>query len=143
MNHNLIPKRTNKGNSQIPEIDRIINRFTIDNMILNMENIFEKIAHNPNAEKIEKAKKCDKNIVKELITLHTIAFRDEYEWLCKEFNAKNVDICRVPKIEKLKGKANPMYEFTLEYKIKHPIVVFLRKLGIYNFCKKIIGRGED
>ena len=123
--------------------DRILNGFTIDNMVSNMEQIFENVSHNPNKEKIEKAKKCDKKIVKEIITLHTIAFKDEYEWLCKEFNLRNVDIYKIPKKEKLRGKANPMYEYTLEYKIKHPIVVFLRKLGIYNFCKKIIGRGED
>ncbi len=112
-------------------------------MILNMEKIFEKISKNPNEKIIEHAKNCDKKIVKELITLHIIAYKDEYEWLCKEFNIKNVDVYKLPKQEKLKGKANPMYEYTVEYKIKHPIVVFLRKIGIYNFCKKLMGRGED
>ncbi len=123
--------------------NRILNGFTIDNMVSNMEKIFETVSKNPNEKKIEKARNCDKNIVKELITLHTISFQNEYEWLCKEFNLKNVDIYKIPQQEKLKGKANPMYEHTLEYKIKHPIVIFLRKIGLYNFYKKITRRWRD
>ena len=122
---------------------RILAGFTIDNMVSNMETNFKEIATNPNPYKIEKGKQCDKKIVKELLTLNIIAFREEYDWLCAQFNMKNIDIYKIPNTRKLKGKENPMYEFTLEYKIKHPIVVFLRKIGIYDFCKKLIGRGED
>ena len=123
--------------------ERILNGFTIDNMVSNMEKIFDEIKQNPNKEKIENARLQSLRIQKELITLYFIAYKDEYNWLCKEYNRKNVDVLYIPKNEKLKGKANPMYEYTLEYKIKHPIVVFLRKIGIYNFCKKLLGRGEN
>ena len=36
-------------------------------------------------------------------------------------------------------KKEQFYEHTLEYKIKHPIVVVLRKMGIYDKIKQIIG----
>ena len=61
----------------------------------------------------------------------------KYEWLSREFNAKNVD--RDYEFERKQSKYD-YYEQTLEYKIKHPIVVVLRKIGIYDFCKKIIGK---
>ena len=124
--------------------DRILKGFTIDNMISNMSKVFDKISQNPNKEKIKKAEKETLTTKKELITLYFTAFKQEYNWLCSEFNKKNVDIFKkINGTKKLKGKENPMYEYTLEYKIKHPIVVFLRKIGIYEFCKKLIGRGEE
>ena len=122
---------------------RVLNGFTIDNMVSNMEKIFDEIKQNPNKNKIENAKKQSLKVHKELITLYFIAFKDEYKWLCKEYNKRNIDVLYIPKGIKLKGKDNPLYEHTLEYKIKHPIVVFLRKIKIYGFIKKILGRGED
>ena len=121
---------------------RILDGFTIDNMIVNMEKVFETIYQNPNSLKIEQAKKMQGNIdiTKELITKYFISAGDEYEWLAKKFNAENVD--RDWKLEK---KANKMlyYENTLEYKIKHPFYVILTKLHIYGFIKKILKRGEN
>lgn len=122
--------------------NRILNGFTIDNMIKKMEDEFQQIAQNPKKDKIEHAKNCDKKIVKELITYHLLAFKDDYEWLCNDFNINNVDIFNT-NVLKLRGKENPLYEHTLEYKIKHPIVIFLRKIKIYDFLKKILRRGED
>ena len=121
---------------------RILDGFTIDNMIVNMEKVFETIYQNPNNLKIEQAKKMQGNIdiTKELITKYFIAAGPEYEWLAKKFNVENVD--RDWKLEK---KANKMlyYENTLEYKIKHPFYVILTKLHIYGFIKKILKRGEN
>ena len=62
--------------------------------------------------------------------------------MCNDFNINNVDIFNT-NVLKLRGKENPLYEHTLEYKIKHPIVIFLRKIKIYDFLKKILRRGED
>ena len=123
---------------------RILNGFTIDNMVQNMEHELEFIAKNPSKEKINNGRNLQNNIgiTKELITMYFNAYESEYEWLCREFNMKNVDR-KVLKTKRLKGKDNPMYEHTLEYKIKHPIVVMLRRIGIYDFCKKIVGRGES
>ena len=117
----------------------IVERFTIKNMISRIEKIFEQTVKNPNIQKIENGKsleECD-NLTKEFITSYMMGTIDEYEWLTKEFNLKNVD--RDYEFESKHSKYD-YYEQTLEYKIKHPIVVVLRKLGIYDFCKKIIGK---
>ena len=118
---------------------RIVEGFTIKNMISNMENIFEETIKNPNSKKIEngKALRLCGDLTKEFITSYMMGTTGEYEWLSKEFNAKNVD--RDYEFESKQGKYD-YYEQTLEYKIKHPIVVVLRKIGIYDFCKKIIGK---
>ena len=65
---------------------------------------------------IKTSKNWDKKIVKELITYYLIAFSAEYEWLCSEFNLKNVHVLK-QNVKELRGKLNPMYEYTLEYKI--------------------------
>lgn len=120
---------------------RILNGFTINNMVENMEKILDFTAKNPNKTKVEIAKKMNENIqiTEELLTLYLETYSKEYEWLSDEFNKNNIDM---PKLKSLKGKDNPMYEHTLEYKIKHPIVVVLRKIGIYEFCKKLVRKGE-
>lgn len=117
----------------------ILDGFTIKNMISNMETIFEETIKEPNQEKIENGRnlaKC-KGITKELITSHMIGSSQDYDWFAKEFNKNNVD--RDYEFEAEQNKYD-YYEQTLEYKIKHPIVVLLRKLGIYDFCKRIIGK---
>ncbi len=116
---------------------RILKSFTIDKMIKEMEKEFEIIVKNPNEEKIENGKSLSKHIdiLKELISTFFVSSKDDYEWLVQEFNKNNVH-----KIEKYDRKAQKMlhYEHTLEYKIKHPIVVVLRKIGIYNQLKNMI-----
>ncbi len=117
---------------------RIINNFTIDNMIKNMEKEFIDIVKNPNKQKIENGEKLAENIdvLKELISSFLVSNKLEYEWICEEFNHKNIHISNF-KNKALKKKQ--YYEHTLEYKIKHPIVLALRKLGIYESTKKILG----
>lgn len=120
---------------------RILNGFTIDNMVENMDKVFEKVKNNPNTEKTENAKNMKNNIdlTKEFITRYFIGAQIEYEWLAKNFNMENVDIDW-----KLERKENKMlyYENTLEYKIKHPIYVILIKLHLYELIKRILKRGE-
>ena len=120
---------------------RILNGFTIDNMIENMEEAFEKTIENPNQDKINSAQNMQEHIdiCKELITKYFIASSPDYDWLAKEFNRKNVD--RDWKFDKEENK-RMYYERTLEYKIKHPFYVLLNKLHIYEKLKKIIKRGE-
>ena len=112
---------------------KILNGFTINNMIEKMENQFEEIARNPNKEKIQNGEELYKNIslLKELISTYFVSSRQEYEWQVKEFNEKNI---HMPKTD---NKKPPFYEHTLEYKIKHPIVVALRKMGIYEGLKRL------
>ena len=120
---------------------RVLDGFTIDNMVKNMEEIFENIKNNPNQEKIENAKNLlpYKDITKELITKYLISEQVEYKWLAENFNKQYVDIDW--NLEKKEDKML-FYENTLEYKIKHPFYVVLTKLHIYPFLKKILKRGE-
>ena len=90
------------------------------------------IARNPNQEKIENVSN-NKDIVKELISLYFVSCKQEYEWLAEDFNNKNIHI------KKTKSTKNVFYEHTLEYKIKHPIVIALRKIGMYERTKRILG----
>ena len=117
--------------------NKILNGFTIDNMIKNMDEIFKKTKNNPRRAKVENGKalsKCE-NLTQEIITRNFAAAEPEYKWLCKDFNEKNVDI----------SYAKDFYEYvdetkTLSYKFKHVIVVVLRKMHVYDKIKEIIGK---
>ena len=113
---------------------RILKKFTIDNMIKNMEEEFEKIVKNPNKEKKDDRKKFDEStsVTKELISSFFIYEKNEYEWLAEKFNKENIHINKV-------SNKRQFYEHTLEYKLKHPIVVTLRKIGVYDNAKRILG----
>lgn len=118
---------------------RILDKFTIKKMISNMENIFTKVVKEPNKEKIKNGvnlSNCS-NLTKEFITEHMMSTDQEYKWLALEFNKQNVDSDFEFNTE---DEKHAYYEQTLAYKIKHPIVVVLSKLGIYEFCKRIIGK---
>lgn len=113
---------------------KIKNGYTIDNMVEKMSNIFEKIVQNPDSQKIENGKRLSNNInlTKELITRFLISTKQEYSWWSQEFTRNNIHV--INKIKKFKIG----YEHTLEYKIKHPFVVILRKLGLYKTIKENI-----
>ena len=113
---------------------RILKDFTQDSMIENMEKEFIELIKNPNKEKVENAKKIAENIriTKELISSYFIAEKNEYEWLSEKFNKENIHTNKV-----LNKKQ--FYEHTLEYKLKHPIVVTLRRMGVYDNAKRILG----
>lgn len=66
---------------------RIINNFTIKNMIQRMSNILEETAKNPNINKIENGKGLSNNlnIGKELITTNLKNDEIEYTWECTEY----------------------------------------------------------
>lgn len=117
---------------------RILNGFTIDNMIENMEKVFNNIKENPNIEKMKNAQNMQNNIdlTKEFITRYFIGVQAEYNWIAQNFIKEYVDIDW-----KLENKMI-YYENTLEYKIKHPIYILLKKLHLYDFLKNILKRGE-
>ena len=118
--------------------NRILDGFTLDKMIKSMENELTEIAKNPNKEKIELGTKLSKNtdILKELISTYFASCKPEYEWLVEDFNKKNIHKM------KLRTKGKQAYEQTLGYKIKHPIVVALRKIGIYENVKNFVFKSE-
>ena len=112
---------------------RILDQFTIDSMIKKMENIFIQLAQNPNSWKIENAMNLRENIgiTKELITYFFEESSKEYEWLVNQYNLDNVDRSYI-----LQERNRNNYENTLQYKLKHPIVVFLRKLRYIRILQK-------
>ena len=118
--------------------NRVLNGFTIDNMVTKMDEEFAKINQNPNKEKIKNGYNLQTNIeiTKELISEFLVSSKMDYEWVSSKFNQDNIHI--ILKYDK-KAKKEQFYEHTLEYKIKHPIVVVLRKMGIYDKIKQIIG----
>ncbi len=111
---------------------RVLNGFTIDQMINNMTNIFENIVNNPNQEKIAQGKQLENNIdiTKELITKNLIASKDEYAWLCDQYNKLYFETISEYKSRKLREKlwANSLYRATFK---------LLRALGVVGFVKKI------
>ena len=117
---------------------RILEQFTIDTMIKNMEKEFMELVQNPNKEKIENGKQLAKNtsLLKELISSYFVLCQKQYEWLCDEFNTKNIH--RLP-MKNRALKKRRFYEHTLEYKIKHPVVVALRRIGVYEDAKRLLG----
>ncbi len=118
--------------------NRVLDGFTIDNMVTKMDEEFTKINQNPNKEKVKNGYNLQTNIevTKELISEFLISSKMDYEWISSKFNQENIHI--ILKYDK-KAKREQFYEQTLEYKIKHPIVVVLRKMGIYDKIKEIIG----
>lgn len=119
----------------------ILNGFTIDNMVENIDKVFQEVKNNINLQKQENAKNMKNNIdlTKEFITRYFIGAQMEYDWLSKNFNQENVDIDW--QFEKKENK-ELYYETTLEYKIKHPFYVLLTKIHLYDWIKKILKRGE-
>lgn len=114
---------------------KIINGYTIDKMVHKMSEKIEHIVNYPNSEKIENGKALSKNIglAKEIITRYLISTKAEYNWNSENFTRENIHI-----IKNISKNSRIGYEHTLEYKIKHPIVVILRKLGIYEIIKEYV-----
>lgn len=117
---------------------RILNGFTIDKMIKNIDKIFTDTKKQPNPQKIDNAKNMSSSIdfAKEYITRYFVGAQVEYEWLAQNFNKENVDIDW--KLENKKVN----YEKTMEYKIKHPFYVVLTGLNLYEPIKRILKRGD-
>lgn len=117
---------------------KILNQFTVDSMIKNMEKEFIELAQNPDKEKVKNGEQLAKNmsLIKELISSYFVSCENQYEWLCDEFNTKNIH--RLP-LKNRALKKRQFYEHTLEYKLKHPIVVTLRKIGVYEDAKRLLG----
>ena len=115
---------------------RILDGFTIENMVEKMTTILEETKNNPNKEKIENGKGLSKNmdITKELITKFFEESNSEYEWLCLEYN-KNyyelVDDFKVSKWTRIKERlwTHPTWR---------KFIRTLQKAGIIEKAKRII-----
>ena len=89
-----------------------------------MHRRLRETAEHPNAEKIENGKRLEpmQNLLKELVVKNFATFQGEYEWSSNQFLKENFWDMKKP----------------MSWYIKHPIVVVLQKLGVYEFCKKLI-----
>ena len=117
--------------------EKILNGFTIDGMTAKMDTIFQELKGKPNTDKVKMGEGLSQysNLIKELIIKNFAAFDQEYGWLSRQFNEQNIDI----------SYAKNLYGYfdetkTLSYKFKHVIVVVLRKLGVYDKIKQMIGK---
>lgn len=117
---------------------RIINGFTIDNMICNMTKILTNIVENPNKDKIENARKLENNkdITKELITKYFICAKEEYRWLCEKFNNEYIGY----------GYADNWLnsgDNNQNKNIREILIKVTKKLHIYNILRKVLRRGDN
>ena len=111
---------------------RIIDGFTIDHMVKQMTEIFEKIKNNPNKIKIENGKnlKNSIDITKEMIVKFLMLSNAEFEWLADRVN------------EEYFTGIDDGYDYfkTFRGKLRLLLIDITQKLHIYNLIKRIMGR---
>ena len=110
---------------------KILNGFTIDQMVIRMSNILKNIANEPNKQKKIESDNID--ICKELITNRLINISEKYGWEAKEYNSYfgfSIDDIEGYKFELFKEKM-------WQHKWYRGIIRFLQKTGIMKQLKKL------
>lgn len=110
--------------------EKIINGFTIDQMVIKMSNIIENTVNNPNKEKKLSYNNID--ICKELITNRLINIEEKYKWEAKEYNSYygfSTEDIENYKFELFKEKM-------WTHKWYRGLIRILQKSGIINAVKK-------
>ena len=109
--------------------NRILNGFTVNQMVKNMTNILQDVVKNPNNNK----KISNMDIAKELITNKFIGQEDKYRWQVKQYNSYygfKEDDGENYKFE--------MFKSTMwKYKWYRGLIKCLKKIGIIDFIKKL------
>lgn len=115
---------------------RILDGFTIENMVQKMSNILEYTKNNPNREKMENGIGLSKNtcITKELITTFFQESNAEYSWLCSEYNRNYFDLVEEYKV----SKRSRIKEKLWTYPMWRKFIRALQKRGIIQKVKKIL-----
>lgn len=118
---------------------RILNGFTIDQMVENMEEILENIAREPNVEKIAIGNMLQnaQSICKELITENFIATRGDYHWLCDQVNLQYFGVIPVDENTPNVGGGYDYFK-TPEGRARLKMIAITKKLHIYEPIKKIL-----
>ena len=118
---------------------RILNGFTIDQMVENMEEILEKIAIEPSVEKIAIGNMLQKtqSICKELITENFIATRGDYHWLCDQVNLEYFGIVPFDG-DMINISGGYDYFKTPEGRARLKMIAITKKLHIYEPIKKLL-----
>ena len=110
---------------------KILNGFTIDQMVEKMTKILEDTVKNPNKNK--KASENNIDIYKELITNRLISMKDKYLWEVKEYNnyfGYITDEVEDYRFEIFKDKM-------WQHKWYRGIIRFLQKIGLMQVFKKM------
>lgn len=115
---------------------RILDGFTIENMVQKMSNILEYTKNNPNREKMENGIGLSKNIciTKELITTFFQESNAEYSWLCSEYNMNYFDLVEEYKV----SKRSRIKEKLWTYPMWRKFIRALQRRGIIQKVKKIL-----
>ena len=113
---------------------RILEGFTINQMVVKMNDIIEEIYNNPNKEIIENGigLSNNKSICKELITRYILSAEEKYLWECQEYNRYFGIVRYNYKFELFKEKMwrNSVYR---------GFVRILQKIGIMKALKRMMG----
>ena len=113
---------------------RILEGFTINHMVENMEKEFENVIQNKNNTKVEIGYALQKaiDVCKELITSYYIAFKDEYKWLCDQVN--------IEYFGQIRGNAESSYDYfeTPMGKFRLKVIAIAKKMHIYEQIKSIL-----
>lgn len=113
---------------------RILEGFTINHMVENMEKQFETVLQNKNETKVETGYALQKalDVCKELITTHYIAGKDEYRWLCDQVNMEYFG--------QIKGNAESTYDYfeTPMGKFRLKMIAITKKMHIYEQVKSVL-----
>ncbi len=113
---------------------RILDGFTINHMVENMEKQFENVLQNKNHEKIETGYALQKamDVCKELTTKSYVALNGEYEWLCDQVNMEYFG--------QVKGNAESSYDYfeTPMGKFRLKMIAITKKMHIYEQVKSVL-----
>lgn len=116
---------------------RILDGFTINHMIKNMNSILEEIYKEPNKEKIKNGESLKNNIevTKELIVKEYVQIGPKYNYLCKLYLSKYGE-SRYTKFERFKIRMweHPLYRF---------FVKVLKKIGIFQMVRRIVKKRRN
>lgn len=104
---------------------RILDGFTLKSMVENMTDIFNKIAENPNEEKVKNGEALYKNlnITKELFNKYLLDSKIKYTWLCDQYNKKHQYANYNYKFERFK-------EIMWEHKWYRGLIKLIKMTGI-------------
>ena len=113
---------------------RILDGFTINQMVVRMNDIIDEIYNNPDKDKVDNGKALSKNIpiCKELITRYILSAEEKYLWECQEYN-------RYFGIVRYNYKFELFKEKMWRSSVYRGFVRTLQKSGIMKLLKKIVG----
>lgn len=111
---------------------RILNGFTIDQMVEKMEVQFQEVLENKKKGQNIGQLSNYKDICKELITKYYISMKDEYEWLCDQVNIEYFGESKNNSASTYNYFETPMGRFRLK------VINITKKMHIYELVKKVL-----